>query len=1844
MSQTDPVEWKLYKTDFATVEAILPVAAGATLYLELNEPGSGSVTIPANCHAASHVSVNKFIACYYRGVYRGGFLVDDIETVGASSGEHGDAWMKISGRGPLALMSEGILWALDGKETSRDFDDKSAAYVVLTVWTEAEARGALQNTAISFDADYDSASSPEAFDDLDDHKFANGITVLDVIRDIAKLGFEFSMDFDGAGTFTLNMFKSHIGSDVSGTIFFRTGVNCEEVGEDKKSDELKNALLIKYAGGYTSVKDTPSVNSHRRRETLFHADEANAAKLGRRWGHAIMGTMKEPKVEVAVRVYDGMPPSAFVDYDMGDTVALDNQGTVMDYRVLGMELTWDHEYASVEVELSSRYTQHDIRVAQDVERLKRLYTQAHDADLLEVSYWAALGDIPWGEPLCMAQIGMKIYVAGLFSHIGNVQVNNIACYDTETGLWSCLPGENGQNGVDNAVYCLLADGTNLYMGGFFNALGTGDVDDDPGIVSYNVGMWDTVGSTWGMINPNPLSGGAVNALAMVDSFLYVGGNFISVWDDEGDPIPDTTCIFKTVPTSGVASSLGVGQSLPYSCIVLCSMGLTLYAGTTSSFKAYNCGEGGGFWSDVFVGGLTYYPIAMLNVEDLYLYVGTSGGVMKFDSVAATWEVLASNYGACNSLATDGLNVYAGGTFTAIGGVTGARCVAFTDDSSWYGMGGGAAGNVTGIVCLNETVYICGGFHTVGGPTGTKKAALHLAAYIGSFYPMIESLEHQADVQWGEITGDIEDQLDLIAELDKHVNIAQGENSRVVVTSSTGDVTTDADLLYDAANNALTIGSEALPITVANALNVIAASGSLARLGFVFADTLDNSDYDASVRAGGTFAAPTSILTDMVLKKWRGRGYYNNSSGISTTAVEIRAVADGNWSASSWPTRVEVWTTAVDSVTLTKALTVGSDGILYDGAGDPIGGGATAITEDTYANIEIERAAGTLTPNAQIIVTDRCDLGMLLTVADDPTVINYAGIGGWLNCDFQAVGNYDGVVGLTGVAVGTTRGVWYADLEDLPLVTGDIVFWNLTHYQLIDDAEMDGTDPATNTVAYQVLPRATAEMGYIAEYDPIEYDWTNDWLQYREDKRGNKYRYSSADIGEFGQSAIPLFQWGRNTVYSNVIDNAFFDIRTLPASCQFYNNTFAVGGNFSNTFAIGVNFFGNAFAASCQSVNNTFAASCSIYNNSFMTGCSFSANAFAASCQFVNNTIAATTTGESYSGTYSNNTLLAGIVDIPSGSTYNIDGSPHGHDVDEVIIPGGMGTPTYDDLYDFLNMTQSSGRLTGGALTAHTDGGADGTLDIAEMEGMIHTANTLGSPLIYFKKAAVAEIALTDLAVNYIIVTYTAPGGTPTLTYSASASRPAANTYNAFVVGRCWRSGNDVEVLTTGQNIYDIYGRQQDRLLIKYGTMDHASGSTLSAHATALRMTCDSGVWFFGNTRVDTDAANTFSVWYKTGGGAWTESASCTLFSEVFDGGTSKVYETYQNGTSLGALGANAYGVYWIFECPEGDLYVVLGTASYSNIGSAQTATLPASLPPYCANWSKLIGRVIVKKTEAAFYSVESVWTTSFALTAGTYVPTDRVITATAPITIAGTTSADLSADRTIAIPAATAAVNGYATSVQITKLDGITAGADQVVAETNAYDIFSVTTPGGTSVFAALLNGDPTNVANSVCTFDTVSAGAVAVITPTATTQLAKLTMYNTTRGTSALILSATGATFTTTTNVYAAGWRNNDIITITSPTTVGGSLNWVDLEITSGPTSKTSLFVKQILSGTAGDFFRIHPFTASYSASKIDALCAQVTARNMYNLALVSVISNKISISWTGDDSVWIRESGYIT
>jgi len=180
--------------------------------------------------------------------------------------------------------------------------------------------------------------------------------------------------------------------------------------------------------------------------------------------------------------------------------------------------------------------------------------------------------------------------------------------------------------------------------------------------------------------------------------------------------------------------------------------------------------------------------------------------------------------------------------------------------------------------------------------------------------------------------------------------------------------------------------------------------------------------------------------------------------------------------------------------------------------------------------------------------------------------------------------------------------------------------------------------------------------------------------------------------------------------------------------------------------------------------------------------------------------------------------------------------------------------------------------------------------------------------------------------------------------------------------------------------------------------------------------------------------------------------------------------------------------------------------------------------------------------------------------------------------------------------------------------------------EVNADNIYQPANLPGVSGFTALINGTPTNVANSVVTFDTVTVGAATTLPPSAATHLARQILWNTTQNNYALVVSQTGLTVTVDRNVTTlpAPWANNDAITTISTTVVGGGFNWIDFEIVSTAAifGRSALWVNYFLTnsgGAANDQARLHPYE-SHAASKYITIICQATAA--ITCALVGVVA----------------------
>ncbi len=110
----------------------------------------------------------------------------------------------------------------------------------------------------------------------------------------------------------------------------------------------------------------------------------------------------------------------------------------------------------------------------------------------------------------------KLYVGGWFTHMGP-PTGGFGVVDEDSGLFP-LGGNHPY--VDGTVYAAVPDGSGGYfIGGDFQSVG--------GVERSNLAHMNADGSLDGAWNPGA-TGGAVRALQVMGTYLYVGGDFTSI--------------------------------------------------------------------------------------------------------------------------------------------------------------------------------------------------------------------------------------------------------------------------------------------------------------------------------------------------------------------------------------------------------------------------------------------------------------------------------------------------------------------------------------------------------------------------------------------------------------------------------------------------------------------------------------------------------------------------------------------------------------------------------------------------------------------------------------------------------------------------------------------------------------------------------------------------------------------------------------------------------------------------------------------------------------------------------------------------------------------------------------------------------------------------------------------------------------------------------------------------------------------------------------------------------------------------------------------------------------------
>ncbi len=272
----------------------------------------------------------------------------------------------------------------------------------------------------------------------------------------------------------------------------------------------------------------------------------------------------------------------------------------------------------------------------------------------------------------------RVVAVGRFSQAGSSYASHIA--ELESGNWSSL-SYGARSGVNGPVRAILADGDDIYVGGYFTATGSAEAN--------SVAIWDKTTSTWSEAGSG-LLGGAVLALAKDGSDIFAGGNFNK---------------------NGNGSDLGGIAKFNGATWTPLESGIS--GGEFPMVYAVATGSGG----DVFVGG--NFELA----DGLVV-----NGIARWNDSSQEWFNMGSGVsnGSVHAIKVVGSDVYVGGSFQYVDGNFIPHLAKWNSTNGWSAVSGGVDDNVYALDEAGGELFVGGAFTQAGGLNANRIVKFNLS--------------------------------------------------------------------------------------------------------------------------------------------------------------------------------------------------------------------------------------------------------------------------------------------------------------------------------------------------------------------------------------------------------------------------------------------------------------------------------------------------------------------------------------------------------------------------------------------------------------------------------------------------------------------------------------------------------------------------------------------------------------------------------------------------------------------------------------------------------------------------------------------------------------------------------------------------------------------------------------------------------------------------------------------------------------------------------------------------------------------------------------------------------------
>lgn len=506
-----------------------------------------------------------------------------------------------------------------------------------------------------------------------------------------------------------------------------------------------------------------------------------------------------------------------------------------------------------------------------------------------------------GGPLVysVAVSGNDVYVGGYFHSAAGMQsgsFNNIAHWNGRgwvamgVGVGTSIQQVNG----------IAVSGSNVYVVGTFTTAGT--------VAASHVAMWN--GTAWSSMNGGLTYGTNTDSIegdsvAVYGTKVVVGGVFTAAGGVAANSIAGWNGTAWSAFGSGIQTCVGCGSLQPGPVDALAVMGTTLYAGgnfqqagsvVVNSVASWN----GSAWADVGGGVTSFGSAAQVNalaVNGTSLYVGgyfQNAGSTVANSIAkwtgSTWGTLSTgvmqygSFGTVKALLWVGNLMYIGGAFDTVGGVVAAHL------ATWNGTTGATVGDNNLSDDVKALAPAPGGGVVVVGPTTVDGiVADAVAQWSGTAWSVYGQ---GTSSQFGDAGGTV---MALGATLDGSI-YAGGGLGQVGGTLVSGIGRWDGNTWHDVGGGVTSSGQPATVSSIMVNGNDVYVGGKFDAAGGVSAANVAmwNGSTWSALGSGVNGPVDTMLVANGFL--YVGGNFTTVGSGVAASDVGRMNISTGVWSA------------------------------------------------------------------------------------------------------------------------------------------------------------------------------------------------------------------------------------------------------------------------------------------------------------------------------------------------------------------------------------------------------------------------------------------------------------------------------------------------------------------------------------------------------------------------------------------------------------------------------------------------------------------------------------------------------------------------------------------------------------------------------------------------------------------------------------------------------------------------------------------------------------------------------------------------------------------------------------